>query len=197
MSRFLKKWCASEWMIARTPSTTRSPRMPVTPSISAPAPASLSMKTRVLVVAALVTAQMACGGDSPTEPSEPILHIEAVSPLQLTGTVATPVTMSPTVRVTDVNGSPLGGIRVAFTVTGGDGTASAPMVETGVDGNASVGWRLGSRATLNTISVKAGTLEPVVFTATGVAGPLARITRAAGDNQFGMAGSVLNSPLTA
>jgi adhesin/invasin len=90
-------------------------------------------------------------------------------------TVNTTVATAPAVVVRDVDGNPVPGLPVAFTVTGGGGSITGSAAVTGSDGVARVGsWKLGTAAGANTLSARVDGAElegnPVTFTATGTAG---------------------------
>ena len=92
-------------------------------------------------------------------------------------TVGQAVAVAPAVLVRDADDNPLSGIPVTFTVTGGDGSVTEDTPVTGDDGVAAVGsWTLGTGTGANTLSAAVTGIEltgsPVVFTATGVAGPI-------------------------
>ncbi|HEY7481221.1 MAG TPA: invasin domain 3-containing protein [Gemmatimonadales bacterium] len=94
-----------------------------------------------------------------------------------TATVGQAVAIDPAVKVLDEDGNPLSGIPVTFTVTRGGGTVSDNTPVTGEDGIATVGeWKLGPSAGANTLSAVVSQLDlegsPVVFSATGVPGPV-------------------------
>jgi adhesin/invasin len=96
---------------------------------------------------------------------------------QQAATVATPVPIAPAVVVKDADQNPLPGVPVTFSVSGGGGSLTGGSVTTGSDGVATVGqWTLGKTAGRNTLKAEVtGTSlsgSPVVFTATGVPGPL-------------------------
>jgi hypothetical protein len=83
--------------------------------------------------------------------------------------VATP----PAVKITDVDGNPVSGISVTFSVTAGGGSTANSTAVTDASGVAHVGsWTLGSVAGENRLSATATGLSfsPVVFIATGNAG---------------------------
>ena len=91
-----------------------------------------------------------------------------------TGTVATGVT-APVVKVVDQYGNAVSGVIVGFVVAGG-GTLGATQVTSDAAGLATAtSWTLGSVVGTNTVTVTSGTLPAVTFTATGVAGPPARL----------------------
>ena len=92
-------------------------------------------------------------------------------------TVGTAVGAPPSVLVRDANSNPVAAVNVTFAVTGGGGTLGAPLVvPTNASGIATVAsWTLGNAAGTgnNTVTATgAGTLtgNPVLFTASGLAG---------------------------
>ncbi len=94
-----------------------------------------------------------------------------------TATVNTAVSEPPAVVVRDLDGTPVAGIPVTFSVASGGGSVTGATVATGPDGLARVGsWTLGSTAGPNSLQAEVQGLElqgsPVTITATGVAGPL-------------------------
>ena len=91
-----------------------------------------------------------------------------------TGTVATLVT-APAVKVVDQFGNGLSGVIVNFAPAGG-GTIGATQGTSDALGLASAGsWTLGTLVGTNTVTVTSGALPAVTFSATGVAGPPARL----------------------
>src|SRR6267378_8524718 len=91
-----------------------------------------------------------------------------------TGTVATLVT-APAVKVVDQFGNGLSGVIVNFAPAGG-GTIGATQGTSDTLGLASAGsWTLGSLVGTNAVTVTSGALPAVTFSATGVAGPPARL----------------------
>ena len=122
--------------------------------------------------AALVFACIACDGGKSVEPPAPT-SIVANTGTSLTAAASSVVSPPPSVRVTDQNSEPMAGVTVKFEVTSGGGSVTGGSVATDASGIATVGaWTLGSGAGLNTLTASAGTLTPVVFTATGtVVGP--------------------------
>jgi adhesin/invasin len=106
----------------------------------------------------------------------------------------------PAVLIADQNGNPVAGTSVTFAVASGGGSVSGATATTGANGIATVGgWTLGNAAGANTVTATAAgaglTGNPQTFTATGVAGPVATLTKVAGDNLAAVAGtSVATSP---
>ncbi len=90
-------------------------------------------------------------------------------------TVATAV-VAPIVKVADRFGNGVAGVVVNFAVTAGGGIVGATADTTDGLGLATAGsWTLGNVAGTNTVTVTAGALPAVTFTATGVAGAAARL----------------------
>ncbi|MCY3546000.1 MAG: hypothetical protein OXH49_03895 [Gemmatimonadetes bacterium] len=101
--------------------------------------------------------------------------------------VATAVPVVPEVLVTDATGTPLAGIRVAFTTETG-ATVANPAVNTNAQGRAGPGaWTLGTATGVYRLfaSVDGDGIKgnPLRFEALAVAGPAARIVAVAGDGQ--------------
>ena len=103
-------------------------------------------------------------------------------------TVATAVPVAPSVQVKDGYGNPVANVTVTFAPSQGAGSVTGATRTTGADGIATVGsWILGTSAGTNILAATVGTLTPVNFFATGVAGPATRIITALGDAQTGRA----------
>jgi adhesin/invasin len=80
------------------------------------------------------------------------------------------VPISPSVKVTDVNGSPVAGVSVRFNVTAGGGSLTDDLQTTDAGGIARVGsWTLGTLGTNRLEGVVFG-LESAVVTATATSG---------------------------
>ncbi len=98
------------------------------------------------------------------------------------------------VEIRDQNGSPLSGATVTFAVTAGGGTLSATTDTTDANGIASTSLTLGRQPGANTVQATVEGLEPVTFTATGLA--VARtLDKPSGDGQEGAAGAALSEAL--
>lgn len=158
-----------------------------------------SRTSLVLVVATFMIALAGCQGDGGTGPREKILTIAATSPVELSGTVGTPVTPAPVVRVTDSEGNPAANVTVIFSATAGSGRADPGTVVTDANGQATTVWSLGAVVSLakHTMTARVGALPPVVFAATAVADAPELVSAAAGATQIGAVGSVAGSPLKA
>ncbi len=101
-------------------------------------------------------------------------------------TVNTAVAVAPAVVVRDLDGNPVSGVPVEFSVTEGGGSLTGGTAATNAEGVARVGsWRLGTTAGENGLRalVEGADLDgsPVPFSATGTPGPVsgARSTMAA------------------
>ena len=93
----------------------------------------------------------------------------------------------------DRYGDPLARTEVTFAVTGGGGSLSVATAITDDDGRASTTLTLGSQPGTNTVEATVDGLEPVTFTATGVAIPRT-LAKLSGDEQQAAAGAVLAEP---
>lgn len=125
----------------------------------------------------------------------------AVAPIQgeqISGTVGLPVAIRPVLRVTDGAGHPIPGVSVSWRIGAGGGGLRYGDPVTGSDGTAGViKWVLGTTAGENTLVADvacAGRCAPVIFRATGVAGPVHTVTRIAGNAQVAAAGSAVATP---
>ena len=97
------------------------------------------------------------------------------------------------VEVRDQHGSPMAETTVTFRVTTGGGTLSTSTASTDADGRAFTTLTLGRQPGTNTVEVTVDGLEPVTFTATGLA--VARtLGKLSGDEQEGAAGAALAEP---
>jgi len=118
--------------------------------------------------------------------------LAAVSPTSITTTVGSDVVDPPSVIVQDMNGNPTPGVVVTFAVTDGNGSISGPVATSNSAGIARVGgWKLGSLVGMNALTATAGTLTPITFRATAVAGPPRRIHKVSGDNQIAAPGTTV------
>ncbi len=97
------------------------------------------------------------------------------------------------VEVRDQNGNPLPGAQVTFAVTGG-GTLSATTATTDADGRTATTLTLGRTPGTTTVRATVADLEPVTFTATGLAVPRT-LAKLSGDEQQAAAGAQLAEPL--
>jgi hypothetical protein len=92
--------------------------------------------------------------------------------------------------VKDANGNIVSGAAVVFAVASGGGSLTGATAGTNSAGVASlISWTLGTRAGTNTLSATVGSLSPISFAATGIAGPPAVVSKIAGDGQTTTVGS--------
>ena len=103
--------------------------------------------------------------------------MELVEGTDQTATVNTNVPVSPAVVVRDLDGNPVPGVPVVFSVTAGAGSVNGGRPVTDGEGIARVvGWRLGTAVGENRLSARVEGAElagsPVEFTATATAGPV-------------------------
>jgi hypothetical protein len=143
------------------------------------------------LIAALVF--VGCGKDS-SGPAAVPTSVAVASNAITSATVGTVVTPALTFSVKDQNGAAMAGIPVTITVTGG-GTLTNPPTTTSA-GETSIGtWTLGTIVGVNTVTIKAGSLAPITFSITTVAGAPAQVIAVTGGGQVGLAGSTL-APIT-
>jgi adhesin/invasin len=117
-----------------------------------------------------------------------------------TATVNTAVATAPSVLVTDAYGNPVSGVAVTFAVASGGGSVTGANATTNASGIAVVGnWTLGTVAGANTLTATCAGLtgSPVIFTATGVAGPQAKyVVTASNYNPIAGAAVTITAQLT-
>jgi YVTN family beta-propeller protein len=88
------------------------------------------------------------------------------------GVVGAQVTAPPSVTVKDANGNPVSGVTVSFSVTGGNGSVTDATQQSSASGVATLGsWKLGTTAGKNFVTASVSDVPPVIFSATGAAGP--------------------------
>ena len=109
--------------------------------------------------------------------------------------VGTRVLTPPQVRITDAIGNPASFVPVVFSVASGGGSITQEAGTTDSEGLASVGsWILGTTAGSNTLAASAGDLPPVIFMATGIAGPPSFMSVNEGDGQSALVNSGVPVP---
>jgi adhesin/invasin len=107
------------------------------------------------------------------------------------GLVGTILAIAPSVRVADAQDNPVAGVPVQFSVSGGAGSVTGGSQMTDANGVATVGgWTLGPAVGINTLTVTADTLTPVLFTATatGPGGAMSMVLND-GNGQTALAGT--------
>lgn len=141
-----------------------------------------------------------CGDDNGTNPSpavSPVVTI--VSGNDQHASVASSLSQPIVVRVT-LDGAPLGGARVTFTVTQGGGALSTASVTTDATGMAQVTWILGATAGPQALSITASSggqsSAAIVARATADALPLATLVALDGDEQVAVSGTSVLVPPT-
>ena len=122
------------------------------------------------------------------------------------GIVGEPLPNPPSVQVLDPGGAPVSSLDVDFSVSedGGllelmDGTEVSPnlTVRTDVMGVATVGgWIVGTTPGTHEVTVEVPGLVPLVLTATAEIGPPALLVKVSGDEQSGVVGTPLDTPLS-
>lgn len=131
--------------------------------------------------------------DEPTGPRGPFT-IESVRQAGHQATAGSIVTPAPTFVIRDASGRPLAGLPVRITVTEGGGELRNAPRRTGAGPIAVGDWRLGGVAGRNTLSIRAGTLPPLLIEAISVPGaPFAIV--ASGEGQSAYAGDLLPQPI--
>lgn len=115
---------------------------------------------------------------SPPAPSA----ISAVSSTALTGVVGGAVT-APSVIVTSAGGTPVAGVTVSFSVSGGGALGKSSAVTDGAGVASAASWTLGTTAGTQTVDASASGLPSVRFIATASAGAAATMSAVAGDAQ--------------
>jgi len=135
----------------------------------------------------------------------PVQKLVAISGDGQTGMIGASLAAPLVIEAEDSNGAPVPNQQVTFSVTKSDGMLTSTTQQgqqvtaiTDQNGMASVQLTLGSRVGVgnNQVSVTApGYVGQVVFTATSTVGAPAKILVEMGDNQTGIAGQALPSPL--
>lgn len=107
-----------------------------------------------------------------------------------TATAGTAVATPPSVIVRDGYNTPLPNVAVTFSVIGGGGSVNpvGAVLTNGAGVATATSWTLGTAVGTNTLRASAPGIVPVTFSATGVVGSAAIITKYLGDNQTATAG---------
>ncbi len=134
---------------------------------------------------------------SATALAAPPTRVVAASGNNQTGVVSTQLTQDVVVRVTDDLNNPKAGVTVTFSVATGGGSLSQTAAQTDASGTASVKWTLGPQAGIQTILATVGGLAPLTLSATAQAEATASVVVFSGNNQNGLPGQTLATPLTA
>lgn len=142
--------------------------------------------------AALTLATLSCR-DEPTGPAGPLL-LEPGQTATFHATVGSRLKPSPTFVIRDANGQPLAGIPVTITVSEGGGELRNAPRRTGA-GPIPVGdWILGGTVGRHALTVRAGSLQPLVIEVMAApASPAAIVVT--GRGQRALAGDALPQPI--
>jgi hypothetical protein len=118
---------------------------------------------------AALAAVLGCSGPDALDAWPAALVIK--SPSGQTALMGYGVNAPPAVRLIDVDGKPIAGAKVTFTLTQGAGTLTGPVAATDSDGVATLGgWSITVGPNVVTASIPGPfRVDPVRFTATGVA----------------------------
>lgn len=152
---------------------------------------------RHLAVLFCVTAFLVSCGDS-TSPGKAgvAATIQMVSGNNQQGGVQADLASPLAVGVRDASGRPVAGQTVTFAVTQGSGAVSPASAVTNGDGRAQTVYRVGSLAGPQTITATVGSLPPVLFSETGIAGSAASLIIVTGDGQSGTVGTALQTAVS-
>ena len=144
---------------------------------------------------------VACGGDDLVLPEEGVpTSIVTVTGNNQTGTVRSELPDPITVRVLDVQGRPVSGQEVRFTVISGGGSVEPVTITTNADGEATIEWTLGGTAGMQQVRVQAtGGAAPddlsIMLNATAGASAASTIEMVSGNEQSATAGSAVDDSL--
>ena len=149
----------------------------------------------------LASTFVACGGDDLVLPEDGVPT--SIVPLRgnnQSGTVRSELPDPVTVQVLDVQGRPVRGQEVTFTVMTGGGSVQPVTVLTNDNGEATVEWTLGGSAGAQQVRAQAtGGAAPddlsIVLSATAAASNAASIEMVSGNEQSATAGSAVNDSL--
>ena len=125
--------------------------------------------------------------DSPSGPTiGPAVRLLVLDGANQTGVVGQPTSVMPSVLAIDANNQPVPGVIVTFTVEPGGGTIATATATTDAKGVATPGvWTLANSFAVRTLTATAAGLQPVTFTARGIAPdagiPAFNLTDPAGD----------------
>lgn len=111
-------------------------------------------------------------------------QLVALSPTSQSGTAGFQVATPPSVRVSDANGNPVSGVQVTFNVTQGGGALTSAVVNSNVQGIATVGsWLLGTAVGANQVTAAITGAAAITFNATAAAGAASQMLISAGNAQ--------------
>lgn len=135
----------------------------------------------------------ACPGDGPKPP----VGFNIVQGSGQSGVAGAAVQVTPTIKVVDEDGNGVGGATFHFSVLTGGGSVTTSTGTVGADGLATPGsWILGTKAGPNALGASVdGIGTPVTFTATGTAGPAAKLVVATQPGNAPACGGVATQPV--
>ena len=146
----------------------------------------------------LVLIVAACSSEMASAPGNPVAPavLAATSPTFFSATVGSTVEALPSVVARDSGGNPLPGVNVTFAITMGGGAIAGitqtATVSTSANGVATLhGWKLGVRPRVNEMTARSGSLPPVIFRATALAGPPSALRKLEGDDQYAAPGTAV------
>lgn len=134
---------------------------------------------------------------SATALTSPPTRIISVSGNNQTGVVGNPLAQDVVVRVTDDLNNPKAGVTVTFAIASGGGSLSAANAVSDASGNATVKWTLGPSTGAQSLLATVGGLTPLTLNATATSEPAAAVIVVSGNNQTGLPGQTLLSPIVA
>ncbi|WP_331049386.1 Ig-like domain-containing protein [Gemmatimonas sp.] len=130
----------------------------------------------VVLAASTALSLTACGsggGDGTTDPGPTPTAIRADAGNQQTGVAGVALATALTVVVTDKDNKPVASRRVEWNVGAGSGSVTPTVSTTNSSGVATALWTLGTTAGTARLTAQVSGLNPVVFSATVLAGPAA------------------------
>jgi hypothetical protein len=129
----------------------------------------------------------ATGTVVPPGPVAAILKADGDAQTAVAGSVAAESLLA---QVVDANNAGVPGVAVTWTVLSGGGSVAFTSGTSDANGLATAAWTLGITVGPNTVSASAAGFT-TTFSATGVAGPAATLSKQAGDNQSAPAGTAV------
>jgi adhesin/invasin len=134
-----------------------------------------------------------------TAAAGPAAIVTGVAGNNQTAAAGTAVPIPPSVRVADAFGNLVAGAPVTFSVLSGGGQVTNGLILTNSQGIATVGsWILGPAAGVQTLAARVEengvTNNPIVFTATGLAGPPTSMVAVSQTTQTALTGANVNDP---
>jgi hypothetical protein len=128
----------------------------------------------IMAVVFTIAGLSACG-DSTAPPEERVATLTQAAGDEQQAAVATALPQPIVARALDLEGRPVAGARVVWTVSTGAGSLAPGAEVTDQDGRAQAVWTLGTGAGEQTVTAMIGFTVSAVFHATAVAGPAASL----------------------